>query len=174
MHGQGIIVSPLSAAEWINSEEAPSHIISLLAPDGVRAPIFPGRPHHLVLYFNDIIEPREGMILPDRSHVEEIVRFMKGWHADAPLFIHCWAGISRSTAAAYIALCLFNPGTDEHRLAALLRRHAPEATPNAKLIEEADRLLGRKGRMMQAIERIGRGSEAFEGTPFTLPHPAGV
>lgn len=172
MHAQGIVVAPLSATEWINREEAPSHIISLLAPEGVRAPVFAGGPHHLALYFNDIDAPCEGMITPDKSHVEQLVGFLNSWRAEAPLLIHCWAGISRSTAAAYIALCLFNPGEDEDRLARLLRRSAPEATPNPLLVSLADQLLAREGRMAEAIARIGRGKEAFEGTPFSLPHPA--
>ena len=173
MHAQGIFVAPLSAVEWINKEEAPSHIVSLLAPEGVRAPIFTGHAQHLALYFNDITEPMEGMIPPDLTHTRELIHFLKSWHAEAPLLIHCWAGVSRSTAAAYIALCLFNPSVSEIKLAKILRRQAPEATPNSLLIELGDHLLGRSGRMCEAIDGIGRGREAFEGTPFTLPHPAG-
>jgi hypothetical protein len=30
-------------------------------------------------------------------------------------------------------------------------------------------MLGRGGRMVEAIDRIGRGAEAFEGTPYQLP-----
>lgn len=172
MYAQGIFVAPLSAVEWINREEAPSHIISLLAPEGVRAPILPGHARRLALYFNDITEPREDMIAPDSSHVKEVLNFLDGWRAEAPLLIHCWAGISRSTAAAYIALCHLNPGVSEHKLAQLLRRRAPEATPNALLVRRADEVMRRNGRMSAAIAAIGRGAEAFEGTPFTLPYPA--
>ena len=32
----------------------------------------------------------------------------------------------------------------------------------------ADEVLGRNGRMVKAIEGIGRGADAFEGTPFVL------
>lgn len=28
--------------------------------------------------------------------------------------------------------------------------------------------LGREGRMLRAVEKIGRGADAFEGTPFVL------
>jgi len=173
MHAQGIFVAPLSAVQWIYKEEAPSHIVSLLAPEGVSAPVFAGHSRQLVLYFNDIVEPRDGLIPPARRHAHELIDFLKSWRAEAPLLIHCWAGVSRSTAAAYIALCLFNPAVSEDRLARLLRRRAPEATPNALLVEHGDRLLGRGGRMSRAIAAIGRGREAYEGTPFTLPHPAG-
>jgi predicted protein tyrosine phosphatase len=33
----------------------------------------------------------------------------------------------------------------------------------------ADEKLGRGGRMVAAITRIGRGADAFSGTPFILP-----
>jgi predicted protein tyrosine phosphatase len=49
-----------------------------------------------------------------------------------------------------------------------LRHAAPSATPNLKLVATADAILGRKGRMIAAIESIGRGADAFEGTPFEM------
>ena len=42
------------------------------------------------------------------------------------------------------------------------------ATPNRRLVALADEVLGRNGRMVAAVEAIGRGAEAFEGTPFEL------
>ena len=36
---------------------------------------------------------------PDDEHVERLVDFVRGWDRAAPLVIHCYAGISRSTAA---------------------------------------------------------------------------
>ena len=86
-----------------------------------------------------------------------------------PMVIHCWAGISRSTAAAYIAACTLGPDRDEVEVANVLRAAAPSATPNARLVALADAALGRRGRMVRAIERIGRGADAFEGTPFAMP-----
>ena len=57
---------------------------------------------------------------------------------------------------------------DEEQIATELRAAAPSATPNARLVAIADDILGRDGRMRGAIERIGRGADAFEGTPFSL------
>ena len=81
---------------------------------------------------------------------------------------HCWAGISRSTAAAYIAACALAPDRDEAALALVAAGGLPSATPNARLVALADDLLGRQGRMVDAIRAIGRGCEAMEGTPFML------
>src|SRR5690606_12006237 len=84
------------------------------------------------------------------------------------LVVHCYAGISRSTAAAYALAAALQPERDEAELAEELRRLAPSATPNPLLIAHADYLLGRNGRMSRAIKRIGRGADAREGIPFRL------
>ena len=88
-----------------------------------------------------------------------------------PLDFHCFAGISRSTAAAYIAACTLAPERSERAIALALREASPTATPNARMVALADDLLGRGGRMVDAVRRIGRGTPAFEGAPFTLRIP---
>jgi predicted protein tyrosine phosphatase len=91
------------------------------------------------------------------------------WDRQAPLLIHCWAGISRSTAAAFISLCALNPETDERELAHALRIASPTAYPNRRLVTLADAVLARQGRMLTAVERIGRGQLADEAAVFALP-----
>ena len=61
-----------------------------------------------------------------------------------------------------------HPAVDEAQLARRLRAASPSATPNIRLVGFADRLLGRDGRMVAAIESIGRGEAAYEGSPFVL------
>ena len=109
------------------------------------------------------------MTLPGESHVRAILDFARGWDQGSPMIIHCFAGISRSTASAYMSALALNPELDERELAHDLRWRAPSATPNPKLIEIADDILDRKGRMVDAIRAIGRGEDAFEGVPFKLP-----
>ena len=93
---------------------------------------------------------------------------MRRWDRAAPIVVHCFAGISRSTAAAFSALCAARPDLDEEEIALRLRARSPEATPNARIVALADEILGRSGRMVRAVEKIGRGAEAFEGTVFAL------
>ena len=124
---------------------------------------------HLFLGFNDIDVPMEGMIAPSAEHLDQVLAFGREWDREKPLAIHCWAGISRSTAAAYILALAINPDLEEAALAQELRKRAPSATPNARLIALADDKLARGGRMVEAIAAIGRGEEAFSGTPFVLP-----
>jgi predicted protein tyrosine phosphatase len=110
----------------------------------------------------------DGYVPPGGEHVEKLIEFVTGWKRTAPLVVHCFAGISRSTAGAYVAACALNPGRDETTIAQALRLASPTATPNARIVALADGLLNRKGRMIAAIESIGVGSFASEGTPFRL------
>ncbi|WP_181699191.1 tyrosine phosphatase family protein [Chthonobacter albigriseus] len=123
---------------------------------------------HLFLAMNDILDVLPGMTPPGHQHVSTLFEWLESWDRSAPLVIHCFAGISRSTAAAYSAVCALNPERDEEELAQTLRRLAPSATPNRRIVSIADEILGRGGRMTQAIDAIGRGADAFEGTPFRL------
>ena len=124
--------------------------------------------NHLFLSMNDIVQEQDGLTLPAPDHVETLLAFVRDWDRSSPLVINCFAGVSRSTAAAYISAAALSPQRDEAELAHTLRRLSPTATPNARLVAHADAILGRKGRMIAAVEAIGRGADAYEGTPFAL------
>jgi len=124
--------------------------------------------NHLFLGMNDIVDEIEGMVAPGEAHMRELLDFVAAWDRAAPLVIHCYAGISRSTAAAYATVCALLPEQDELELAQRLRAASPSATPNARIVALADSVLKREGRMVRAIQSIGRGKDAFEGTPFSL------
>ena len=82
--------------------------------------------------------------------------------------IHCYAGVSRSPAAAFIGACALEPDRREIEIAQELRRASPTATPNRRLVALADRMLGRQGRMVEAVAAIGRGADCYEGAPFAM------
>jgi predicted protein tyrosine phosphatase len=145
------------------------HVVTLLKDtDRVQRPGGIISENHLILGMDDITGPLEGYIAPADEHVTRLLDFVRGWDRAAPLVIHCYAGISRSTAGAYVAACALNPHRDEATIARTLRRASPTATPNFRIVALADRALGRGGRMTTAIEEIGRGVMAFEGDPFRL------
>jgi predicted protein tyrosine phosphatase len=123
---------------------------------------------HLYLAVSDIVAPRPGQTLPERTHLDDLIAFIRGWDRAEPMLIHCFAGVSRSTAAAFIAACALKPERDEFDVARALRAASPTATPNARLVALADAALERNGRMNAAIAGIGRGEECFEGAPFAL------
>lgn len=123
---------------------------------------------HLFVGMSDIVEAVEGHILPSETHVAQLIGFMRAWDRRVPAIVHCYAGVSRSTAAAFISYCALKPAACEFESARLIREISPTATPNAKLVEIADALLARNGRMIAAVRAIGRGSDCFEGQPFAL------
>ena len=123
---------------------------------------------HLFVAMSDIILAEDGHILPASEHVDQLLSFIRNWDRQAPLVIHCYAGVSRSTAAAFIAACALDETRSETDIAADIRARSPTATPNKLMVEMADRRLGREGRMIAAIDAIGRGTDCFEGIPFAL------
>ena len=124
---------------------------------------------HLFIGMSDIAQPLPGHVAPDVAHVETLLSFVRAWDRRDPLLIHCWAGVSRSTAAAFVTACALNEGRAEDEIAATIRAASPTATPNPRFVAIADRRLGRGGRMVAAIEAIGRGEDCWEGVPFALP-----
>jgi predicted protein tyrosine phosphatase len=123
---------------------------------------------HLFLAMSDILTTMDGHILPGEPHVAALLGFVAAWDRAAPLLIHCYAGVSRSTAAAFIAACALSPGRDEAEIAQAIRAASPTATPNARLVAVGDAMLGRAGRMSRAVEAIGRGEFCETGAPFAL------
>jgi predicted protein tyrosine phosphatase len=164
-----ILITPLSAMPEAIKRHAPSHMVSLLSadymidtPDG-----FPAE-RHLRLSLHDIDDPT-GNQAPAREHVERLIAFGRGWDAQAPMLVHCWAGVSRSTASAYTILCdRAGPGS-EQTIARALRERAPHAQPNRLIVRLADEALGRGGAMVRAVEAIGMGAVVTEGYPVAMP-----
>lgn len=145
------------------------HIVTLInANTPVTRPAAVPAENHLYLGFNDIIEPTPGFTPPGDHHVASLLRFAERWDRTTPMVVHCFAGISRSTAGAFIIACALSPDSSEREIAGRLRSASPSATPNPRLVMLADQRLGRGGRMVEAITEIGRGANAFEGEPFSL------
>src|SRR5690349_13999621 len=98
-----ILVTPLSALPDAVERHRPSHIVTLLSPEHmIETPAgFPPE-RHLKLGMNDVEHVRDGESPPSRDHVDELLAFARGWPADEPMIVHCWAGVSRSMAASYI------------------------------------------------------------------------
>ena len=133
----------------------PSHIVSLLGPDMEFPDIegFSEHSHHRVK-INDIRAPQDGLVAPAEHHVEQLIAFLQDWSHDQPVLIHCWAGISRSSASAMIAAAIANPSTNENDIADAIAAASPTAFPNTLLVAHADSILQREGRLAEAAERI--------------------
>lgn len=145
----------------------PSHLVSLVNPDEMpETPTGIVADRHLRVAVHDICEPLAGCIHPDRTHVELLVAFLLDWaHERGSLLIHCYAGVSRSMAAALTALAAKAPGR-ELEAALALRAAAPHAQPNRRLVALADELLGCEGRLVAARDAIGY-APAIPRAPLT-------
>jgi predicted protein tyrosine phosphatase len=164
-----IHVTSLSALNTVTTQLQNCDLLTLLSPDhpsvdwSALASV-----RHVRLAFHDIVEPVPGLTPPDRDLMQAVLDFGRQHESQRSLLIHCWAGISRSSAAAFVIACDRNPGF-ERDIANELRRRAPFVTPNRLMVRLADELLARDGRMVEAIDNIGRGAEAREGEPYALP-----
>ena len=156
-----LLISSYAAIADTIRRHQPSHMLTLM-DEHVETPpaILPER--HFRIRVHDIVEPAEGAIAPAASHIEDVLTFARTWSREAPFLVHCWAGISRSTAAAYILLCdIRGPGC-EVATARELRELAPHAQPNRLMIRHADQILGREGRMIAAVEAMGEARIVWE------------
>ena len=79
-------------------------LVSLLSPGTeVRRPVEIRPERHLHLAVSDIVVAMPGQVLPDATHLNDLLEFVGGWDLAEPMLIHCFAGVSRSTAAAFIS-----------------------------------------------------------------------
>ncbi len=162
-----IIISPLETVADIVRDHPGAFVCGLLGPDMAHPDLPVAKVRRLRLTFHDVSEARAGMKAPDVRHMSKLLTFLERWReqaAHASLIVHCWAGISRSPAAAFIAACMLHPVRDEMALATELRALAPDVTPNIRMVRLADALLERNGRMEAAIRNIGRGAETSWGS----------
>ncbi len=118
-----IHVCSLSRLHRTVEDTGARHVITLLKDtDLVRRPHPVAADDHLILGVDDIAVPLDGYVAPADEHVTLLLAFVRGWNRAAPLVVHCYAGISRSTAGAFVTACALNPGRDELTIARELRR----------------------------------------------------
>lgn len=155
-----ILVSPARHVPALLAASRIDRVVSLMSPDAPQPALLAEGRDHLLLRFNDIAQHRDGLIAPSPADVQAILDATEDVQM---LLIHCHAGISRSTAALFAIACQKAPDADERDIAIRLRQASPQATPNRLMVLLADEILGRSGRMVSAVDAIGRGEDAFEG-----------
>jgi predicted protein tyrosine phosphatase len=164
-----IHVCSLAALPSTVQSTGASHVLTVMAKvDQVQRPVSVLPANHLKVQVDDITEAMEGFVAPSETHIEQVLNFVRGWDRGAPLVVHCYAGISRSTASAFAAVCALNPHRDEIAIARLIRAASPIAAPNRLIVSLADKALGREGRMLRALDEMGPGALTTEGKPFRI------
>jgi predicted protein tyrosine phosphatase len=145
-----------------HSSRGVTHVLSILDPQWPEPSAFAAYdPHHrTTLHFHDVVEPGPDLVLPEREHVEAILEFGTGMATEASLnrdphlLVHCHMGVSRSTAAMAILMAHLNRSESEEAIFARLLELRPQAWPNSRMIDFADDLLARKGRLLASLGRL--------------------
>jgi len=164
-----IHVCSLAALPHTVKTTGASHVLTVMANVAqVQRPESVLEANHLKVQMDDITEQIDGFVAPSDVHIEQVLNFVRGWDRSAPLVVHCYAGISRSTASAFAAACLLNPHRDEISIARQIRAASAIASPNRLIVGLADKALGREGRMLRALDEMGPGSMKVESHPFRI------
>ncbi len=155
--------------ERVIADTGATHLVSVLNAHlipATPAAITPAR--HLKLAVSDHVAEDGGSRHPLADSLDRLLAFAGSWDRATLLLVHCFSGLNRSTAAAYIILCAMNPKTPETLIAHHLRQFSDTAAPNRIMVAVADQMLDRGGRMAAALDSIGPGSPAAEAQPFLL------
>ena len=142
----------------------PTHAVTLLDPSNARPPIAGlDDERHLFLGVHDIAAPRPDQEHPQDHHVAALLAFGERLRpavesAEVRVLIHCWAGVSRSTAAAYTLACQLTEMTERDALLSIQSLRG-QMWPNELIVALADDALGRRGRMRRALEDWRRDQE---------------
>jgi len=140
-------------------------VLSLVVegPDWIRdaMPKSLGKPTMAVHYPMDDVEDPTDPLAPTEQDVMDILVEASMMEHGNTMIIHCKAGISRSTAAAYAILCnALGPGKEQEALDILLQIR-PTSYPNRLIVAYADRILDRGGKMLETIEEFQKKNTVF-------------
>src|SRR5689334_10777552 len=117
-----IHVCSLARLHGTVEETGARHVVTLMKDISlVRRPPGIAAPNHLLLDMDDITAEIEGFVAPAEQHVSQLIAFVRDWDRARPMVVHCYAGISRSTAGAFITACTLNPRRDEAQIARAIR-----------------------------------------------------
>ncbi|MDX2288972.1 MAG: tyrosine protein phosphatase [Hyphomicrobiaceae bacterium] len=168
-------ICPLRSMPRVVEETGARHLISLVperfAP---KTPPTVDPAQHLQIPIEERISRERAGNVPVVLAMARLLAFARTWDRRSVVVVHCFSGISRSTAAALAMLAALRPDDPADLLAGELRKASVTAFPSASLIALADEMLGRAGDLRSAVDRIGLGVRAAEGRPFGLDVEATV
>lgn len=139
-YGADVVISIFESFDFMKNEDP--------TPEGIIKTL-----HHR-FYFDDLNAKSRGQSnAPKESDVRNILALLP-FLKDRKVYIHCFAGVSRSTASAYALYCaMLGPGKEKEAIE-LVESSAPYGGiwPNDLITEYADEILERKGAMIKALK----------------------
>ncbi len=157
------LIVPRYECKEAKSKWGATHVISICekadhpnnaepTPEGI------DKDNHLHYFFDDYNARNEDIVFSGAITKEEVYNILVDGSTripdDALVLIHCYAGISRSPAVAFILYCqALGPGQEEEALK-MTRASAPYKGifPNERIVKYADELLERNGIMSKIIK----------------------
>jgi predicted protein tyrosine phosphatase len=145
------------------AERNVTHLLSLEDPGTPKETPAWFKGPHVQLHFHDVDRPGElgtsSGVAPGKGHVTEILRVGASCLEAATagrvhLLVHCHAGISRSTAAAFAVITQAIGIESATEALQFVLDHRPEAYPNLLIVQHADRLLKADGRLVAALQPL--------------------
>jgi predicted protein tyrosine phosphatase len=142
-----LFISSKNRAKETARREKVKHILSCLDPtDRLVTPSFIDPARHLTLKMDDSENP-DDIYAPTLDDVIKVDHWVASVPPDARLLIHCFQGVSRSTAMTLGLLC---QRSDPVAAIARLKVIRPEATPNRLIVRLWDGYLKLDGRLVEA------------------------
>lgn len=154
-----IFICSKSEVAKVTEKVNATHVISLLDP-GESRPIL----HHstslqnwLLVNFSDVHEIFNHNA-PTEEDIEKVLKWAKKLPDDVILLVHCYAGVSRSTAMAMAILVQYYGNDKIDECIKMIHEVRPQSCPNPLVTEFADKYLGCDGEFHK---------KAQDSSPFT-------
>ena len=93
---------------------------------------------------------------PQIGHVRDLIAFAAETRPGEKVLVHCYAGISRSTAALAIIFAVIHPELSYDEIFEAIYLIRPIAWPNTRMVAYADQILKCGGRFSAALSRFRR------------------
>lgn len=155
-----LVCSLSRAGKYLMSTSRNQDIIALISigdvgqkkPAGFHYP----RPK-IRLEFDDVEAENTIYTAPTLKDIQYLVNFAEKFRGrNGRILIHCFAGVSRSSAAGFIVNCVFfGPGREEDAMKRTLEGCLEKRVdPNTLMISYADQILGRNGKMIKTYDEF--------------------
>jgi predicted protein tyrosine phosphatase len=144
-----------------HSKYRADHILSIQEPEdkGVKLITPAGIKSHNHFFFHDVERMEDSwddIFPPTEEMVAEVLSWAKGLPQDEHLFIHCYAGVSRSPGLGFAIICQELGAGNECEALFTTFKSAPYGGiwPNSLIVEYADKILDRGGEMVNLIKEF--------------------